>query len=157
MGADKQHRHRRIRQLLRDERIDTHESLARSLARLGIAVSQSTLSKDLRELGVVRMPQADGGVRYAAAEPDGPDLGVFERSLREYVTFVDRAGNLVVVKTLAGHAQAVCEAVDRMAWPEVMATLAGENTIFVVSRTSAEARALRSRLAALSGAGDGTA
>lgn len=147
-----------IRELLQAERIDTHERLAETLARRGIEVSQSTLSKDLRELGVVRVPRAGGGFRYSLPEGRGAhnDRGVFERELRDYVTGVDRAGNMTVIRTLSGHAQAVCEAVDRLEWTEVMGTLAGENTIFVLARTASEARAVLRRVIAIGGQeGDG--
>ena len=142
-----------IRELLQAERIDTHERLAEALSRRGIEVSQSTLSKDLRELGVVRVPRAGGGFRYSLPELRGAcnDRGAFERELRDYVTGVDRAGNMTVIKTLSGHAQAVCEAVDRLEWTEVMGTLAGENTIFVLSRNAAEARAVAQRVIGLGG------
>jgi transcriptional regulator of arginine metabolism len=149
----KKTRQGKIRELLRSEHIDTHECLAEALARQDIDVSQSTLSKDLRELGVVRVPRADGGFRYSLPET-GSQLthpGIFERELRDYVTQVDRAGNMTVIKTLSGHAQAVCEAIDRLQWPQVMGTLAGENTIFVVSRTAAEGRAVAQRVSGLAG------
>ena len=142
-----------IRQVLDDQRINTHESMAQALGRHGIDVSQSTLSKDLRELGVVRVPQADGGFRYSLAENgiQHVDRNALERELRDYVTAVDRAVNIIVIKTLSGHAQAVCESVDRMEWPEVMGTLAGENTIFVVSRTPDDSKSVCVRLATLTG------
>ena len=142
-----------IRQVLRDDRIDTHERLALALGQHGIDVSQSTLSKDLRELGVVRIPQADGGFRYSLADngPQISDRHLLERELRDHVTDVDRAANFVVIKTRPGHAQAVCEAVDRMQWPEVMGTLAGENTIFVVSRGPDQSKGLCGHLATLTG------
>ena len=147
-----------IRELLQAEHIDTHERLAEALARRGIEVSQSTLSKDLRELGVVRVPRAGGGFRYSLPESRGSfnDRSVFERELRDYVTGVDRAGNMTVIRTLSGHAQAVCEAIDRLEWTEVMGTLAGENTIFVLSRSTSEARAVARRVTAIGGQeGDG--
>ena len=153
MSTIKQARHTLIRSLLGDERIDTHERLAQALGRRGVEVSQSTLSKDLRELGVVRIPQADGGFRYtlSGAGAAAPDRSVLERELRDCTTQIDRAGNMIVLRTLSGHAQAVCEALDRMAWPEVMGTLAGENTIFVASRTPADARGAVRRLTTLTG------
>lgn len=142
-----------IRKVLRDERVDTHERMAGALGRQGIDVSQSTLSKDLRELGVVRIPQVDGGFRYCLPDTgvQHADRNVLERELRDYVTEVDRAINMIVLKTSPGHAQAVCEAVDRMEWSEVMGTLAGENTIFVLSRTPAESKAVTERLSNLTG------
>jgi len=142
-----------IRQVLRDGRIDTHERLAQVLGQHGIDVSQSTLSKDLRELGVVRIPRLDGGFRYSLSDNgiQHADRHVLERELRDYVTEVNCAINIVVIKTLSGHAQAVCEAVDRMEWPEVMGTLAGENTIFVISRTPTESKGVCGHLVTLTG------
>lgn len=153
MPTAKQTRHAMIRQVLRDERIDTHERMAQVLGQHSIDVSQSTLSKDLRELGVVRIPQADGGFRYSLSENgiQHVDRHVLERELRDYVTAVDRAQNIIVIKTMSGHAQAVCEAVDRMEWPEVMGTIAGENTIFVASRTPDASSRISARLASLTG------
>jgi transcriptional regulator of arginine metabolism len=153
MSNTKQGRHALIRQVLRDDRIDTHERLAHALTQHGIDVSQSTLSKDLRELGVVRIPQVDGGFRYSLADNgmQPADRHLLERELHDHVTDVERAVNIVVIKTRPGHAQAVCEAVDRMAWPEVMGTLAGENTIFVVSRTPVESKGICGHLATLTG------
>ena len=156
MKSAKQTRQARIQERLRSEQIETHEGLAQALLREGIEVSQSTLSKDLRELGVVRLPRFDGGFRYAL--PDGgrgvQGRQIVERELRDCVLQVDTAGNITVILTLSGHAQAVCEAVDRMDWPEVMGTLAGENTMFGLCGTPAQARGLASRVGELRRSGD---
>ena len=149
----KQARQTKIRELLQKEVVETHERLGEVLLRHNIEVSQSTLSKDLRELGVVRVPRPDGGFRYALPEAGATlrDQHILERELRDYLVHVDRAQNLVVVHTLSGHAQSVCEAIDRIGWTELLGTIAGENTIFVASRTSEEAEAVVQRIAAVSG------
>lgn len=142
-------RHAMIRELIAMETISTHESMAQALSARQIQVSQSTLSKDLRELGVVRAPCAGGGFRYTLpSETDTTqrEWQILERELRDYITGVDRAETMVVIKTMSGHAQAVCEAIDRMNWEEVMGTLAGENTIFAVARNVALARGLEERI-----------
>jgi transcriptional regulator of arginine metabolism len=139
----------RIRETLAAESIDTHESLAAALAARGIPVSQSTLSKDLRELGVVRVPRAEGGFRYLLPESGATlhDRLVLERELRDFLVSVVQADNLLVVKTIAGHAQSVCEAIDRIGWPETVGTIAGENTIFVATRSAAAGAVLAGRMA----------
>ena len=149
----KKARHAKICELLRAELIETHERMAAALQRQDIEVSQSTLSKDLRELGVLRVPRADGGYRYCLPDAGTPrkDRAIFERELRDYVTAVTRAQNLIVAKTLSGRAQSVCEAIDRMGWPEIMGTLAGENTIFIVSPDSDQADAVVQRIARVRG------
>lgn len=149
----KQARQARIRELLLEEVIDTHEKLARVLQGQQIEVSQSTLSKDLRELGVVRMPRPDGGFRYTVPEAGATlrDQHILERELRDYLVQVDRAQNMIVVKTLSGHAQSVCEAIDRTGWPEIMGTIAGENTIFILTKTSEKSAVVIKYLVEISG------
>ena len=148
----KQLRQAKIRELLHSNHIQTHERMAEALQRQNIEVSQSTLSKDLRELGVVRVPRPDGGFRYALPEVGATlkDRRILERELQDFLVEMDRAANMVVVKTASGHAQSVCEAIDRMAWPEVMGTLAGENTIFIVSKTGRHSEQLVRRIDAIS-------
>lgn len=151
--ASKQSRQSRIRELLQRADIGTHERLAEALLVEGVGVSQSTLSKDLRELGVVRVPRADGGFRYALPETGSTlrDRRILERELQDYLMDVDRAGNIAVVRTVSGHAQSVCEAIDRSEWPEVLGTVAGENTIFLLSRTARETERLIRRIAEVGG------
>jgi transcriptional regulator of arginine metabolism len=153
--AGKQVRWARIRQLLQARSIDTHERLAAVLLDAGIVVSQATLSKDLRELGVVRVSGADGGFRYVTPEAGATlhDRRILERELRDYLLSVRPAENLLVLRTAAGHAQSVCEAVDRIGWDEVVGTIAGENTIFVATGSAAAAAALERRIAAVMGGG----
>ena len=149
----KQGRQARIRELIQAETIDTHEKLAEALQGQNIAVSQSTLSKDLRELGVVRIPLPDGGFRYTLPETGGTlrDQHILERELQDYFIGAEVAQNLVVAKTLSGHAQSVCEAIDRIGWPEIVGTIAGENTIFIAVRTAVDAALLIQRMSEISG------
>jgi len=148
MGA-KQARWAKIREVLQAEPIGTHARLAAALRRAGVVASQSTLSKDLRELGVVRVADAEGGFRYRMAVADATlhDRHVLERELREYLISVRRAQHLLVLGTAAGHAQSVCEALDRIGWREIVGTIAGENTIFVAAATAAAAAAVQRRIA----------
>ena len=133
--GNKQIRQSNIREVLRNEAIGTHDRLAEVLSDKGLTVSQSTLSKDLRELGVVRMPTPEGGFRYAIPESGVTmrDQNILERELRDYLVRVQRAQNMVVAHTVSGHAQSVCEAIDRICWPEIIGTIAGDNTIFLLS------------------------
>ena len=149
----KQVRQARIRELLHDEAVDTHEKLADILHRQGIEVSQSTLSKDLRELGVVRVPQAEGGFRYTLPESGATlrDRHILERELQDFLVQAEQAANLVVVRTLSGHAQSVCEAIDRIGWDEVVGTIAGENTIFLATHSESAAGAVTDKIAAVCG------
>ena len=155
---NKQTRQARIRELLLEHVIETHDSLAEALQRHQIDVSQSTLSKDLRELGVVRMPRPDGRFQYTVPETGTTlrDGRILERELRDYLVHVDRAKNMVVVQTLSGHAQSVCEAVDRIGWPEILGTIAGDNTIFIVAREEEAAVSVMAHLLDIGNLIDGT-
>lgn len=148
---NKQMRQTRIRELLSSKAIDTHEKLAEVLQQQGIGVSQSTLSKDLREIGVVRVPQANGGFRYTLPEAGATlrDLHILERELQDFLVQAEQVINMVLVRTASGHAQSVCEAIDRMGWAEVAGTLAGENTIFVVTRSQRDAATLVAKIDAV--------
>ena len=150
---NKQMRQTRIRELLYQRAIDTHEKLAEVLQQQGIEVSQSTLSKDLREIGVVRVPQADGGFRYTLPEAGATlrDLHILERELQDFLVQTEQVINMVLVRTASGHAQSVCEAIDRMSWAEVAGTLAGENTIFIVTRSEQDAAQLVDKINAVCG------
>ena len=152
---NKQARQTRIRELLFEEAVDTHEKLAEVLEQQGIVVSQSTLSKDLRELGVVRVPQAAGGFRYTLPESGATlrDRHILERELQDFLVQAEQAANLVIVRTLSGHAQSVCEAIDRIGWEEVAGTIAGENTIFVAARSERDAAAVVKKISAVCGEG----
>lgn len=150
---NKQMRQTRIRELLSSKAIDTHEKLAELLQQQGIEVSQSTLSKDLREIGVVRVPQANGGFRYTLPEAGATlrDLHILERELQDFLVQAEQVINMVLVRTASGHAQSVCEAIDRIGWAEVAGTLAGENTIFVVTRSQRDAATLVAKIDAVCG------
>lgn len=150
---NKQMRQTRIRELLYQRAIDTHEKLAEVLQQQGIEVSQSTLSKDLREIGVVRVPQADGGFRYTLPEAGSTlrDLHILERELQDFLVQTEQVINMVLVRTTSGHAQSVCEAIDRIDWAEVAGTLAGENTIFIVTRSEQDAAQLVDKINAVCG------
>jgi transcriptional regulator of arginine metabolism len=146
--ANKQQRQTKIRELLQQERLATHEKLAAALRLQKIQVSQATLSKDLRELGVVRVPSADGGFRYTMPESGTTmrDRRILERELADYLISAERAQNLVVIKTSAGHAQSLCAAIDQMEWEEIMGTIGGDDTILVITPTAKAGDAVLFRL-----------
>jgi transcriptional regulator of arginine metabolism len=128
-----------ILQLIGAQQIGSQEELKRLLARDGWEVTQATLSRDLRDLGVVRVP-TDAGAKYMLPEmvvdESKPSL---DSLLPQLFVRVDGVGELVVLHTRPSGAQPIAEALDSQGWPEVMGTIAGENTILIVCR-SAEAR-----------------
>lgn len=129
-------RERRIRGLIAQHPVGTQEELAAALRRLGLAVTQATVSRDIKRLGLVKAPSRDGRSRYVL--PDRPSPVDVLRRLRGavagYVVSVDAGEGLVVVHTLTGCASVVAEAIDEMRWDDVVGTVAGDNTILVVPR-----------------------
>ena len=151
----KQERQQNILRLIAEQPIARQEELSVALKAIGISTTQSTLSKDIKELGVVKVPDGAGGFRYQA--PDafasaGPlalqGENLLRRELQDFVVSVEAVAQTLVLKTITGHAQGVCEAIDQADWAEVAGTLAGENTIFVLCRSSEACQALEKRIEA---------
>ncbi|MDQ7850800.1 MAG: arginine repressor [Armatimonadota bacterium] len=128
----------------------TQAELVRALRAAGLRVSQATVSRDIKRLGLVKVPTQDGRARYlppAEALRMAPDAERrLTRAFQEYAVGVDEGSGLILVKTTTGTANAVAEAIDEVRWPEVAGTVAGDNTILVVPRTPRARLALRRRL-----------
>lgn len=125
-------RQAQIAELIEGEKIRSQQALLDSLERLGIRVTQATLSRDLAELGVVKGPKGYELIRGAQPEPREPND--MRRIVREFVRALEAAGNLVVLKTDPGNAHTVAFHIDRARWPEVIGTIAGDDTIFIAVR-----------------------
>lgn len=147
MGDDRATRDRLILQAIREAPVSSQDELRRRLARRGVHASQSTLSRDIRRLGLVKVPSPDGPPRYALPEPTPDEEGQrLERLLPDLLVGVTATGNLLVVKTLSGAAQPVAAALDHADWPEVLGTIAGDDTLLVVLRGHPEAPGVAERL-----------
>jgi transcriptional regulator of arginine metabolism len=137
--ARKADRQAAILELIGAHDVASHEELRKLLEKRGVSVTQATLSRDLRELGVARVPHEEGA-RYALPETVASDaIPSLETLLPQLFSSLDGVGELIVLHTLASGAQPVSEALDGAGWREVLGTVAGENTILVICR-SAEAR-----------------
>lgn len=112
--------------------IETQEELAARLREMGITVTQATVSRDIKELRLLKVLSAKGRYKYAVDKGEHGLSDRFARIFVESVLSIQYAGNIIVIKTLSGSANAACEAIDSMRWPEIMGTMAGENTIFVI-------------------------
>ncbi len=136
----KSFRHGQILKLIRGRSIYTQDELAKALRETGIETTQVTLSRDVRELGLVKT--ADG---YRELGNDGPTLQ-FATLAGEFLQDVRIAQNQVVLKTAPGHASSVAVALDDEEWPEIVGTIAGDDTILVICSDNSTAEAVRSRL-----------
>ena len=147
----KNERHSAILDLISQRRISTQDELAAALKESGYQVTQATISRDIRELGLSKEADGQGFSRYIAA---GKFKAVTPRSERERfnqmfvssVLDIRYANNMIVIRTLSGAANAAAEAVDGLDWPEVLGTMAGDNTIFAVVRTNEETPMIAQRL-----------
>ena len=143
---NKSYRQGQIVKLIRAGGVHTQEELSRALARLNVQATQVTLSRDIRELGLIKTP--DGYSVPPEAAPAGPDLATV---LREFLLDIRVAQNLLVLKTPPGSANSVAEALDKADWPELTGTIAGDNTILAVSPDAQTAESLRAKLLRLLG------
>ena len=142
-------RHRAIAELIRTEPLASQDELAERLAALGFGVTQATVSRDLEQLGAVKV-RRDGKLGYVLPEPPSPGTpSQLASVLRDWVRSVDFAGNLVVLKTPPGSAHLVGFALDQAALPDVVGTISGDDTIFVAVRDAAQAAPFARQMDAL--------
>ena len=136
----KSYRQGQILKLIRAQPIRTQDELAQELRKAGIAATQVTLSRDLREL---RLAKTAEGYRELEAEEIGPELRLLSA---EFLHDIRAAQNLVVLKTSPGHANSVAVALDAEEWPEIVGTIAGDDTILVIAPDNATAEAVQKKL-----------
>lgn len=138
---NKSYRQGQIVKLIRARQLHTQEDLARALRAVGIPATQVTLSRDIRELGLVKTPEgySQGASPSATAGPDVATL------TREFVRDIRVAQNLLVLRTPPGHANAVAVALDKAEWRDVTGTVAGDDTLLVVTPDARTAEALRAK------------
>ncbi len=137
-------RQKTILELLHKGPIESQEELQGFLAKRGFDVGQATLSRDIRELGLVKT--YDGYMPASGASAAEPVLPSVARLVREFVVEVRLAQNLLVLKTSVGSAQPVAAAMDAEDWPEVVGTLGGDDTILVISQDNRSAQQLARRI-----------
>lgn len=133
----KAERHAVILDVIEKQAVQTQEELADVLRGRGIAVTQATVSRDIKELRLIKVLSDNGLYRYASVGK--AERGMTDRFIRiftESVMSINSAVNIVVIKTLTGSANAAAEAIDGLNWPEIVGTLAGDNTIMVIVKTA---------------------
>jgi transcriptional regulator of arginine metabolism len=127
-------------QLIQERDIETQEELMVYLHHTGFKVTQATVSRDIKELRLAKVPDGKGGYKYAL--PQGTVKGDLNRRARrvfeDYVRGIDFSGNLLIIKTYPGGANAVAAVLDDLKWEGVIASLAGDDVIFLVVRTEGE-------------------
>ena len=143
-------RHDLILDIIDKKDIETQEELAAELKARGVKVTQATVSRDIKELRLLKVLSENGGYKYATAER--AEKGMSERFIRilaESVMTIESAVNLIVIKTISASAQAAAEAIDSLKWPELLGTIAGDNTILVIARSEEAVESVVNRFHAL--------
>ena len=141
----KKARQNKISDLIKRHDIQTQEEMILRLEESGYPVTQATVSRDIREMGLVKGLSAGGVYRYTLPE-NKEASSRFASAVTDSITTVDYAGNIVVIKTYPGHAGAVATCVDSLNLPEIVGTIAGDDAIFLVVREAARASAICDRL-----------
>ena len=144
----KNFRHGQILKLVRTQPVHTQEDLAKLLRSVGIEATQVTLSRDVRELRLIKTPE---GYRQMESRSGRESGAHFELLAGEFLQDVKSAQNLVVLKTAPGHANSVAVALDDAQWPEVIGTIAGDDTILVITPDNTTAAKICNRLLSLLG------
>lgn len=147
----KTQRHSAILDLVRSERIHSQEVLRELLSSRGFEVAQATLSRDIRELGLVKVPDEEGGSVYTVPAHVTEPTPTLSRLLPALYLSSDGVGNLLIIKTLTGGAQPVAAAIDWEEWPEVVGTIAGDDAILIVLRGPENLSKITRRLEELAG------
>lgn len=132
----KGNRHAKIIELIRKNHIETQEELAEQLNQEGFRVTQATVSRDIRDLKLTKVPDENGKQRYALHPGDENTMSEkYIRVLKDGYVSMDMAQNILVIKTVSGMAMAVCAAIDAMKWNEVVGSIAGDDTIMCAIRS----------------------
>lgn len=140
-------RHAKIIEIINSKEIETQEELAEELRKTGIEVTQATVSRDIKELKLIKVLSSNGGYKYATISPTESFLydkliNIFSQT----VLYVENVSNFVVVKTISGSAPAAAEAIDSMNFEGIAGTIAGDNTIFLLIRSEDKAKEIVQKL-----------
>lgn len=127
-------RQRRIKQIIENQVIETQSELAEELRKQGFQVTQATISRDIKELGLIKVPEGANSSKYSMPikVPSGNMSERIKRMFRDNVTELDFSENLVLIRTMPGSAMAVASCIDHLGWNEVLGSVAGDDTILVI-------------------------
>ena len=142
----KQKRHSRILKIIKDEDVKTQEQLTDLLKKEDFDVTQATVSRDIKELGIVKVPSSGGGYKYAFANRAKTESSQHLNIFAKAVTNIDYALHTIVIRTYSGMAQAVAASLDAIIGQEILGSIAGDDTIFIITENPEEAQKLTKKL-----------
>ncbi|MFD2630784.1 transcriptional regulator AhrC/ArgR [Oceanobacillus kapialis] len=139
-------RHIKIRELITENEIETQDDLVDRLKNLDYKVTQATVSRDIKELHLVKVPASNGKYKYSLpADQRFNPLNKLKRLVMDAFVKIDHASHLIVLKTLPGNAQAVGALIDNLDWEEIMGTICGDDTCLIICRTEENAALIKER------------
>ncbi|RBP02583.1 ArgR family transcriptional regulator [Rossellomorea aquimaris] len=143
---NKGQRHIKIREIITNRDVETQDELVESLKNAGFNVTQATVSRDIKELHLVKVPLMDGRYKYSLpADQRFNPLQKLKRTLTDAFVKVDQAGHMLVMKTLPGNANAIGALIDNLDWEEILGTICGDDTCLIICRTEEETKIVSER------------
>lgn len=143
-------RHIKIREIIMKKDIETQDELVEELKKLGFDITQATVSRDIKELHLVKVPMADGRYKYSLpADQRYNPLNKLKRTLLDAFVKIDSTSHFVVMKTLPGNAMAVGVLLDNLDWEEILGTICGDDTCLIICRTEEDSKIISDRLIGL--------
>ncbi|MFX3633586.1 MAG: transcriptional regulator AhrC/ArgR [Candidatus Pristimantibacillus sp.] len=138
----------KIKELIMNNTIETQEELVEALREAGFQVTQATVSRDMKELMLIKVPEGDGRYKYSMPQEQHRQnpINKLKRALIDHFIHIDFTDNLVVMKCLPGTANAIGSIIDNMEWEEVMGTICGDDTILIICRTKVQSKELVDKL-----------
>lgn len=135
----KSQRHMKIREMISTQEIETQEELVEALRASGFNVTQATVSRDVKEMHLVKIPLDDGRYKYSLpSDQKFNPLHKLKRALTDNFLHIDATENLVVIKSLPGTASAIAALIDNLEWSQIMGTISGDDTLLIICRTKEE-------------------
>ena len=140
-------RQQKIREIISSREIETQDELVEALKEAGLIVTQATVSRDIKELQLVKVPLGDGRYKYSLPQDQRFNpASKLRRALQDHFLKADYAENLVVVKCMPGTANTIASLIDAMDWQELIGTVSGDDTTLIVCRTKEQAEAVVNRI-----------
>ena len=148
----KTRRHKLIKELIENETIETQFQLTDELKKYGFDVTQATISRDIKELGLTKILTESGKYKYIHVEGGNNKISTkIINVFKESVISIESANNLMVIKTLVGSANAASILIDKLAMNEILGTIAGDDTLLIIARETENVKAIKDRIAEITG------
>ncbi|MFM1653086.1 transcriptional regulator AhrC/ArgR [Brevibacillus sp. B_LB10_24] len=140
-------RHIKIREIIANEEVETQDELVDHLRNAGFHVTQATVSRDIKELHLIKVPLPDGRYKYSLpSDQKYNPLQKLKRVMVESFVSIDYTDNLIVLKTMPGYGNSVAVLIDNLQWPEIMGTVSGDDTMLIICRSRENSEAVTKRL-----------